>query len=158
MAFKLFCLFKFLTYYFFSYKLDGNGVLHANKFGMACHIGLLSDTPTIGCSKKLFQVFGLENSKEHKEKIITQLKKGGDYFELTSNDENSHELLGYCYRPTNTVTNPIYVSIGHKISWETCLWILKVGYEETGWRTRVPEPIRQADILTREYLRKNGFE
>ena len=130
---------------------------------MACHIGLLSDTPTIGCSKKLYQVFGLENNSEHKEKCVKELKKGGDYFELFSNlDDNdnnvqSKELLGLCYRPTDKSSNPIYVSLGHKISWQTCLWLLSVGYKQMEWKTRVPEPIRQADILTREFLRNNNY-
>ena len=53
--------------------------------------------------------------------------------------------------------NPIYVSLGHKISWETCLQLLKECFEIRGWKKRVPQPIRQADILTREFLRKNGF-
>ena len=134
-------------------------MLHANKFGMACHIGLLSDTPTIGCSKKLYQIFGLENNDEHKRKISEELKKGGDHFELFSNenDTNNRELIGICYRPTDKATNPIYVSLGHKISWETCMWLLRECYEMRGWKTRVPQPIRQADILTREFLRKNGF-
>jgi len=135
-----------------------------NKFGMACHIGLLSDTPTIGCSKKLYQVFGLENSSEHKAKCVRELKKGGDYFELCANEDggsssssNGGEMLGYCYRPTDKSSNPIYVSLGHKISWQTCLWILSVGYGQMGWKTRVPEPIRQADILTREFLSINNY-
>ena len=130
--------------------IDGNGVLHANKFGMACHIGLLSDTPAIGCSKKLYQVCGLENSPEHKSRIKSELKKAGDYFQLLDNENN--ELLGYCYRSTKDAANPIYVSVGHKMSWETCLWLLEVGFDK--WKFRIPEPIRQADILTREFLRK----
>ena len=133
--------------------IDGNGVLHANKFGMACHIGLISDTPTIGCSKKLYQVCGLENNQEHKDKIKEKLKHAGDYFELRSSTD-TNTLLGYCYKPTENASNPIYVSVGNKISWATCLWILSVGYTRAGWKYRIPEPIRQADFLTREYLRK----
>jgi len=68
--------------------IDGNGILHTNKFGMACHIGLMSDTPAIGVSKKLYQVFGLENNAAHKERISKELRKAGDFFELHSNEEN----------------------------------------------------------------------
>jgi endonuclease V len=128
--------------------IDGNGVLHVNKFGLACHLGMLSDTPAIGVSKKLFQVWGLENDAEHKKKIKELLNAAGDYFELRSN-ESKPDLLGYCYRSTSTSTNPIYVSIGNKISWSTCLWLLKL----VTTKHRIPEPIRQADILTRESLR-----
>lgn len=105
---------------------------------MACHVGLLSDTPTIGVSKKLYQVFGLENNPEHKNRI-KQLLKEGDYFELRSN-EDDQELLGYCYRSTNESTNPVYISIGHKISWSTSLWLIK----QCITKYRIPEPIRNA--------------
>ncbi|RNA31168.1 endonuclease V, partial [Brachionus plicatilis] len=62
--------------------IDGNGLLHGNKFGLACHVGYYSDTPTIGVSKQLFQVFGLEKNQEHKDRIKNELKKAGDFFEL----------------------------------------------------------------------------
>lgn len=128
--------------------IDGNGLLHGNKFGLACHVGYLSDTPTIGVSKQLYQVFGLEKDQEHKERIKNELKKAGDYFELRSKLKGDDTLLGFCYRSTDSATNPIYVSIGNKISWETCLWILKIVIKNT----RIPEPIRQADLKTRSYL------
>lgn len=133
--------------------IDGNGILHANKFGMACHIGYFCDTPTIGVSKKLYQVFGIENSPEHKTKINEQLKNGGDYFELRANLPDDDSLLGYCFRSTPNAPNPIYVSIGNKISWSTCLWVLK----QCITKYRVPEPIRQADLVTREFLRTFKF-
>lgn len=129
--------------------IDGNGILHQNKFGMACHIGLYTDTPTIGVSKKLCQVFGLENNAEHKKKNKTLLLKRGDYFELFSNEEPTPTRLGCSYRSTDESTNPIYISAGHKISLETCLWVMEL----TVTKYRIPEPIRQADLVTREYLR-----
>lgn len=119
---------------------------------MACHIGYHSDTPTIGVSKKLFQVFGLENGLAHKERIKKELQKAGDHFELLSN-EPKPDLLGYCYRSTKESTNPIYVSVGNNISWPTCLWVVQLAVR----KYRIPEPIRQADLLTREYLRNLKF-
>ena len=80
---------------------------------MGCHIGLFSDRPTIGVSKKLFQVFGLENNQAHKDKIKEQLRNKGDYFELKSSEDQS--LLAYCYRSTQDAPNPVYISIGHKM-------------------------------------------
>ena len=132
--------------------IDGNGFLHPLNFGSACHIGLLSDTPTIGISKNLLQVFGLKNNRTHKERIQKELKYAGDYFELRSQDSKNN-LLGYCYRSTNKSKNPIYVSIGHKIGWNSCLWVLK---QVTG-KYRIPEPIRQADLITRVYLKEKGM-
>ncbi|CAF0901542.1 unnamed protein product [Brachionus calyciflorus] len=112
-----------LNYYPHCIFIDGNGLLHGNKFGMACHIGYHSDTPTIGVT--------------------------GDCFELRSRLEGDNSLLGYCYRSTDQSSNPVYVSIGNKISWSTCLWILKLVVK----KYRIPEPIRQADLLTRDFLK-----
>ena len=39
--------------------LDGNGILHQNKCGLACHLGVLLDLPTLGCGKTLFYIDGL---------------------------------------------------------------------------------------------------
>lgn len=116
---------------------------------MACHVGVICDIPTIGVSKTLYQVFGLENNQYHKEKIKNLLKEQGDYFELISN-EPVPSILGICYRSTSNSTNPIYVSIGNKISLNTCLWV--IGLVTKSYR--IPEPIRQADLKTREHLRK----
>ena len=128
--------------------IDGNGLLHPKRFGLACHLGVLTDTPTIGIAKQLFQVDGLEKNEQFKSEIKEKLKKKGDYIELKSNGETK-ELLGLCYR--TSAENPIYVSIGHKISWKTC--ILLVDLITTKYR--IPEPTRIADIRTREYIRLN---
>ena len=39
--------------------IDGNGILHSNKCGLACHLGVLLDVPTLGVGKTLFYIDGL---------------------------------------------------------------------------------------------------
>ncbi|XP_028709433.1 endonuclease V isoform X4 [Peromyscus leucopus] len=70
--------------------VDGNGVLHQRGFGVACHLGVLTDLPCVGVAKKLLRVDGLENNSLHKEKIML-LQAGGDTFPLMG---NSGTVLG----------------------------------------------------------------
>ncbi|CAB4032612.1 endonuclease V [Paramuricea clavata] len=126
--------------------VDGNGVLHPRGFGVASHLGVISDMCTIGVGKTLFHVDGLEKNSEHMEKI-NQLHKAGDFFLLVG---DSGTTWGAAFRSTDTSKNPVYVSIGHKISLETALKICKLCCKH-----RVPEPIRQADIRSREFLRQH---
>ena len=39
--------------------VDGNGILHVNRFGLACHLGVLIDLPKIGCSKSVYSIDGI---------------------------------------------------------------------------------------------------
>ncbi|XP_036078754.1 endonuclease V isoform X2 [Rousettus aegyptiacus] len=102
--------------------VDGNGVLHPRGFGVACHLGVHTDLPSIGVAKKLLQVDGLENNALHKEKA------------LRSHDHS---------------TKPLYVSVGHKMSLEAAVRLVR-----SCCRFRIPEPVRQADIRSRDYIRR----
>ncbi|KAG8446512.1 hypothetical protein GDO86_014100 [Hymenochirus boettgeri] len=125
--------------------VDGNGILHHRGFGVACHLGILTDLPCIGVAKNLLQVDGLENNENHKEKI-RQLRNGGDSFNLIGISGN---ILGAALKSCNKSSKPIYISVGHKITLETSLQLV-----HSCCRYRVPEPIRQADIRSREFLCK----
>ncbi|XP_077980516.1 endonuclease V-like [Glandiceps talaboti] len=126
--------------------VDGNGLIHPREFGTACHLGVLSDIPCIGVAKKLFQVDGLEKNSRHLEKI-RKLEKGGDTFPLVG---NSGRVLGMALRSCNTSSNPVYVSIGHKINLDSSVKLV-----QCCCKYRIPEPVRQADIRSREFLRQN---
>lgn len=125
--------------------VDGNGVLHQRGFGVACHLGVLTELPCVGVAKKLLQVEGLENNASHKEKIVL-LQAGGDTFPLIG---NSGTVLGMALKSHDHSTKPLYVSVGHRISLEVA-----VRLTHRCCRFRIPEPIRQADIRSREYIRR----
>lgn len=125
--------------------VDGNGVLHQRGFGVACHLGVLTELPCVGVAKKLLQVEGLENNASHKEKIML-LQAGGDTFPLIG---NSGTVLGMALKSHDHSTKPLYVSVGHRISLEVA-----VRLTHRCCRFRIPEPIRQADIRSREYIRR----
>ncbi|KAK2557144.1 Endonuclease V [Acropora cervicornis] len=112
--------------------VDGNGMLHPRDFGIACHLGVVTDIPTVGVAKKLFHVDGIEHNSQHADQIRNELKVSGDSFPLQG---SSGKIWGKALRSTQESVNPIYVSIGHKIGLETA-----------------------ADIKSREYLRQHYAE
>jgi len=106
--------------------VDGQGVAHPRRFGIASHLGLFLDTPTIGCAKS--RLCG-----KHKEPNI----EAGSYAEVV----DKGETIGVALR-TKPGLKPVYVSIGHKVDLETSIhWILECcrGY-------RLPEPLRLAHL------------
>ncbi|XP_021744290.1 endonuclease V-like [Chenopodium quinoa] len=123
--------------------VDGNGILHPRGFGLACHLGVMADLPTIGIGKNLHHVEGLNHSE------VRDLFKTGDYNETVYLNGNSGQTLGVAMRSTLGALKPIYISIGHRISLTTAMKVVKLTC-----KYRVPEPIRQADLRSREYLRK----
>ncbi|KAM6245616.1 endonuclease V isoform 4-T4 [Porphyrio hochstetteri] len=125
--------------------VDGNGLLHPRGFGVACHLGVLTDLPCIGVAKNLLQVDGLVRDELHREQVHS-LQRGGDTFPLTG---ASGTVLGMVLRSCNKSSKPLYVSVGHRVCLETAVRLVT-----SCCRYRIPEPIRQADIRSREYIRK----
>ena len=106
--------------------VDGQGLAHPRRLGLASHLGLLLDTPTIGCAKS--RLCG-----SYEEPEIAR----GSYTDLVDNGE----VVGAVLR-TKTAVNPVYVSIGHKVDLEVAIhWVLACcrGY-------RIPEPLRLAHL------------
>jgi len=128
--------------------VDGNGVLHTRGFGVACHLGVLLDLPTIGAAKTLFVVDGLD-MKKVKEQAQATCKKGGDWIPLVG---RSGTEWGAAFRSTDGSSNPIFVSLGHKVSLSSALALTQACCLH-----RVPEPIRQADLRSRQFLHRMGY-
>lgn len=100
--------------------IDGHGILHPRKCGLASYIGIMIDKPTIGVAKKLLCGSIIENNYVEYNKTI----------------------LGYRISKNNNKKN-IYVSVGHKISLETAIDIIKKLTKKSEF---IPEPLRIADI------------
>jgi deoxyinosine 3'endonuclease (endonuclease V) len=132
--------------------IDGNGMLHCRKFGLACHIGVILDIPTLGLTKNFYSLENSSNSPkvtrdEHKKKVRNELKKAGDFFNICHEDG---AVAGLALKMTNQSERPCYVSIGHKMS------LAKA--KNLALRTavhKIPEPTRQADMIGREYIREH---
>jgi len=104
--------------------VDGQGLAHPRRFGIACHLGLLLDVPTIGCAKS--RLVGEHGPLGEEVGSRTELRDGP-------------EVIGLVLRTRASVT-PVYVSVGHRIGLsEAAEWTLRLcgGY-------RLPEPARLA--------------
>ncbi|CAE6166609.1 unnamed protein product [Arabidopsis arenosa] len=129
--------------------VDGNGILHPRGFGLACHLGVLAHLPTIGVGKNLHHVDGLNQSEVRRS---LQLKEN-EHEQVITLVGNSGFTWGVGFRPTLSSLKPIYVSVGHRISLDSAVKIVKMTC-----KYRVPEPIRQADMRSRAYLQEHQTE
>eukprot|EP01147_Barroeca_monosierra_P001968 gene1968-5052_t len=131
--------------------VDGNGILHPRGFGLASHLGVEIDIPTansncqIGIGKTLFMVDGLDAKGVGQEARQT-LTQRGESLNLVG---STGAIWGAALRTTETSVNPVFVSIGHRVSLQTALSLVT---ECSNFR--IPEPIRQADKRSREYLKR----
>lgn len=124
--------------------VDGNGIIHQNGFGLACHLGVLLDTPTVGCGKTFFYVDGLSKQRVE-EDCEDYLKQDGDFVKLVGKSKREWAAAVKCSKGSD---QPVFVSIGHKISLLTAIdSVLSVSV------TKIPEPIRLADIKSRAKIR-----
>jgi len=122
--------------------IDGQGIAHPRRLGLASHVGLFLGLPTIGCAKSIL-------CGQHQ----TLGEEAGSHSELLDNGE----LIGAALR-TKSKVKPIYVSVGHKIDLASALqWVTNCcrGY-------RLPEPTRLAHLaaggmLTSELSHRREF-
>ena len=105
--------------------IDGQGFAHPRRFGIASHIGILLDKPTIGCAKSL--LIGAHRELGPKRGNRAALRDRG-------------ETIGAALR-TRDLVRPVYVSIGHRVSLDEAVRLTlrcSDGY-------RIPKPTRLAD-------------
>jgi deoxyribonuclease V len=110
---------------------DGQGIAHPRKCGLATHMGVTLDRPAIGCGKS--RLFGT-----YEEPAI----EAGSYSPLM----NKGEQLGIVLR-TRTKVNPLFISVGHRMDLDSARRIVLACVT----KYRLPEPTRQADILTKKF-------
>ena len=115
---------------------DGHGYAHPRRFGLACHLGLWLDTPTIGVAKSRL-------TGSHDEPGPA---KGDVAWLLAGKGERPCERLGAVLRTRERV-KPVYVSAGHRISLRTAVSLSLA----CATRYRLPEPTRLADKLSKAH-------
>ncbi len=110
--------------------VDGQGIAHPRKLGIAAHFGVTVGIPTIGCAKS--HLFG---------KYVMPGEKRGEWKPLL--DKNG-DVIGAVVRTRDRV-KPVFISPGHLIDVKSSVeWILKL---TKGFK--LPEPIRFADSISR---------
>jgi deoxyribonuclease V len=114
---------------------DGHGYAHPRRFGIACHLGLLLDRPSIGCAKSL--LIG-----EHRPPALA----AGSRAAL----RDAGETIGVALR-TRTGVKPVYISTGHRISLDRAAEFALAACD--GFR--IPRPTRLADHFV-EACKRSG--
>lgn len=113
---------------------DGQGIAHPRRFGLACHLGVLLDLPSVGCAKSRLIGTYVEPSPER-----------GSWTDLVHGDE----AIGAVLRTRDNVS-PLYISIGHLASLQTSIDLVL----RCCTRYRLPEPTRLAhQLVTAEKTR-----
>ncbi len=146
--------------------LDGQGIAHPRRFGLACHVGLLLGIPAIGCAKSLlvgtfdepapaagsrsplFTRNCRHPNTQHLNTPAMYHESGKDCPNGAHSDSDQQEKIGVVLRTKNRV-RPLFVSPGHLIDCESAVdLVLKTtaGY-------RQPEPTRQAHLLVNRLRR-----
>lgn len=102
---------------------DGQGYAHPRRMGLATHMGIVLDIPSIGCAKS--KLIGCYRQPG---------KRKGDYSLIHEDDE----VIGAALRSRDN-TKPVFVSAGHRISLASSIKITKFFC-----KTRIPEPTKLA--------------
>lgn len=119
----IFTALKKLKSFFDVLIVNGHGVLHPRRMGLASFIGLLVDKPTIGIAKRL--LCGIEDVD--------------NYISI------DHDICGK--KITGKGNSHVYVSVGHKISLETSINLVMELFRDEG---RFPEPLKTADLMSKK--------
>ncbi|MBY8849717.1 endonuclease V [Saccharothrix longispora] len=110
---------------------DGQGLAHPRRFGLACHVGVLTDLPSVGVAKTPMGRFDPPGEERG---AVSDLVDDG-------------EVVGRALR-TRAGVKPVFVSVGHRIDLDrACSEVLRLCVH------RLPETTRRSDSLGRAHLR-----
>jgi deoxyribonuclease V len=107
---------------------NGQGIAHPRKFGLATHMGIILDVPSIGCAQRV--LYG---------NYINPGSKKGSYSDICNRND---EVIGACLRTRDNI-RPVFISQGHKIDLKTAVDIIL----KCTLKYKLPEPVRAAHIL-----------
>jgi deoxyribonuclease V len=109
---------------------DSHGRAHPRRFGLACHLGVLLDVPTLGVAKSILTGDPQGPLAAEKGSAVPLVADG--------------ETVGTVLR-TRSDVNPVYVSVGHRVTLDEAVALTL----DCSPRYKIPEPTRQAHLLSR---------
>jgi deoxyribonuclease V len=127
---------------------DGSGRIHYRQAGLATHMGVVFDTPSVGVAKNLLCGTPAESVTDRPAGWRTPIHADADV------DAAPGTVIGHAYQSrqydTNRTINPLYVSPGHRVSAETTVELVAA----VGGKYKLPEPTRLADAYADEVKRE----
>lgn len=115
--------------------VDGHGIAHPRRMGIAAHFGVVADTPALGCAKKVL-------CGKYEEPGLAK----GSFAPLI----HKEEIIGAALRTKDKV-KPVFVSPGNKIDLQGAMSIIN----QCVGKYRIPEPTRQAHNAVNEFRKGN---
>ncbi|NIG56148.1 deoxyribonuclease V [Chitinophaga sp. Cy-1792] len=112
--------------------LDGHGIAHPRRMGIASHFGVLINKPALGCAKK--KLFGIYEEPGN---------NAGDYTPLY---DKQQEIIGNVLR-TKTNVKPVFISPGHLSDVDSSRELIR----QCVTRYRLPEPTRHAHAIVNQF-------
>jgi deoxyribonuclease V len=115
---------------------DGQGLAHPRRMGLACHVGVWLDLPTVGCAKS---------------RLVGEYEEPGPERGDRAPLLDRGEVVGAVLR-TRPRVRPLFLSVGHRCDLESAVNVVL----DTTVRYRIPVPVRLAHELVNEMRRAAG--
>ncbi|MDD5326608.1 MAG: endonuclease V [Phycisphaerae bacterium] len=128
-----------------AFLIDGQGTAHPRRFGLACHLGLFFDKPTIGCAKSRLTGYFENPPPEKGSYTLLKDKKSSKCDTSDKRQVTSDEIIGAVVR-TRTNIKPVFVSAGNKCLLKDAIKITL----DCITKYRIPEPARLAHQMVSE--------
>ncbi|MFC7204397.1 endonuclease V [Haloferax namakaokahaiae] len=129
---------------------DGSGRIHFRQAGLATHMGVVFDTPSIGVAKSLLCGTPKTDTDGRPEGWQTPIVANRSVDSVGDHEATSETVIGYAYQSrqydSRPIVNPLYVSPGHRLSAETAVELIA----NLSGDYKLPEPTRQADAYADE--------
>ncbi len=126
--------------------MDGHGIAHPRRLGVATHLGLVLDVPTFGCAKSL--LYGAGEEPGIQKGSVSYLYSKPARGRSASGGKPLSELLG-AYVRTKDRVKPVIVSPGHRITLDESVALTLAASRNH----RIPEPTRRAHDLVNKFRR-----